>query len=131
MISLILSAFEWLFFAFSIACTIGILLKCIWNMALPYAMVFDKRGRGWSIFPFIEFILFIPAALFLKISGDVSVVPLKSFILFNLSLILFNYLHFALVLPIFGIVYRRMRLNEGSDHWLVKMGEKEKSNEAS
>lgn len=131
MTSLILSAFDWLFSAFSIACTIGVFIKCIWNLALPYAMVFDKTGRGWSIFPFIELILLILGALFLRISGGVSIVPLRSFILFNLTLILFTYLHFAIILPIFGIVYRAMRLNERSDHWLARKGEKEYSNKSS
>ena len=43
-----------------------IALKCIWTLGLPDAMLQSVEGRGWSIFPLVEFIPLSFAALISK-----------------------------------------------------------------
>jgi len=87
-----------------IALMIIIAIKVIWNFGLPYAMGADKSGRGWSIFPLIEFIPLLMAILVAWVTCQNGNFTTKNLLIYGGGAIVVSYLHFCVIAVIFGII---------------------------
>src|SRR5258708_252846 len=84
-------------------CLIIVVVKIVWNLGLPYAMLREK-ARGWSIFPLIEIVpLFVAIAIAFLTQQHGVFSPLH-LITWGLGAILVSYLHLAIVATVYGII---------------------------
>ena len=80
------------------------LLKIVWNIGLPYAMLREIEGRNWSIFPLIELVPFIIALLLAWVVGLGGILSPKVIGSVGAIAIFGSYIHLFLVLFLYGAV---------------------------
>ena len=89
-------------------CCLIVLLKCIWNFGLPYAMLASKEEQGWSVFLLIEIVPLVIAMAISWVSGQVGWFAVSTLMKLGFGLIGLSYLHFCIV-SIFAGIWQRIK----------------------
>ncbi|EAQ78908.1 hypothetical protein [Blastopirellula marina] len=84
-------------------CCFIVLIKCIWNIGLPYAMLLSKEERGWSTFPVIEVVPLIIALSIAWLTEQAGLFSVLNIAKIGVILIVATYIHFCAVSIIVGI----------------------------
>ena len=84
-----------------------VLLKIVWNVALPYGLLRMRVQRPVSLFPLIELVP-LAVAIFIAWCGDISGWLSAGSIIKSLGFaVLFSYAHFAFIAILVGIAMHR------------------------
>jgi hypothetical protein len=84
-------------------CLVIVIIKVIWNLGLPYAMMRDK-SHGWAIFPLIEIIPLLLAILVSFLTQQRGKLSPAHLALWGFVFIFASYIHLALVAILYGII---------------------------
>lgn len=86
-----------------------VLLKVIWNLGLPYAMIRARGKRhGWSIFELVEVIPLLLAAGLACILAEQGILSARNILIVGFAAIGLSYAHLLLVGFVAGwIIYGR------------------------
>lgn len=103
MIEVFSNLLGWLSTAVIAICCLASLLKVIWNLLLPYAMLREREKRSWSVFPLIEFVPLLVATLISWIAGKDGWMSPSVLFIYGGGLILASYLHFCGVSVFAGV----------------------------
>src|SRR5262245_27441380 len=88
-------------------CVVVAALKIVWNLCVPYALI--RRGPdkgGVSVFPLIELLPLLVAAVLSWISSQQGILAPKQLLALGGILVMSSYLHLFAVLFIAGFVRR-------------------------
>jgi hypothetical protein len=85
------------------------LLKAVWNVGVPYAMIWEavrnpRKRHGWSIFVLLDVVLLVVATVTSVIASQEGIVSPSRILLYGASAILASYLHIAIVLLVGGYI---------------------------
>jgi hypothetical protein len=106
-------------------CVAVIMIKVIWNIGLPYAMLTDslrrkpeEGERGWSVFPLIELVPLGLALLASALSGQSGLLSPWQLLRYIGGSILLSYVHFLIAGGVCGFIVFKVKYHKrgnGSD----------------